>query len=175
MRYPMQLLRFIGNLDVDPEGKLDVYGLEERPTISPYTYYPKTNVSLLAQEVLNRIRLGTIKGSPSEVNHDSVVYLAEKLKLENFDFYTYHLTRLVMLEAFSISYAIHEDRTLLKLISDKTMLDTFNNAKYILEVVSGEDSFNPLVIELHDLIVSLGYLKAQAPVLREGRIDDGQL
>lgn len=181
MNYSTQLLRFIGQIGYDLDGRMLIEGETITPTVKPFLYKPNVRVGLLSQEVLKRIQSQMIKGVATALPKTSLIPVAKHSGLEHDNPYCYHLLKHISLEAFAVTYALKQEPALQSLISERPLARAFTNTKYILSVIGGDDTYNALIQTLHDLIISLGYLRAQVPVIKGGdvtqqhqRQEDGQ-
>lgn len=166
-RHPRELLRFISNIKLDNNNNLILNLLDTTPSFVTRFYTPNFSVSVLASNVLAKLERNTILASSVQLANSNLVHKVNTsgMKLKRPDIYL--LLRTVVLETFSLIYTIREDNSLIKYLSLDEIKLTRANLRYILTEIGADEAYSPIIQDLHNLDIALGYIQAQVPVIKE--------
>lgn len=163
--YSSSLLRFISSFDIDPNNTvITPTALDSAEFVSMF-YTPQLRVSKLASKVSEELDTGVIAKNELP-NKDSFMYKLQTSDLKETKPYVYQLAKVVMLECFSIVYAIKHENKLLKYLEKEDIRTARTNLKYILDSLGKDQKYMGMTEDINKLDISLGYIQAQIPVIR---------
>lgn len=168
VRHPAALIRFMSYLDVDPDNVIMSNVIDQEPNFISRFYTPNLRVSPLAAKVLAALHTDTFLTINRDVSADSLIgqLTASNLRTENP--YVYQLTQTIVLEAFSLVYAIEDREELVKYINADDINRVRINLKYVLDAIGKDHKYTSLIENIQELDVTLGYIEAQVPVIKGG-------
>lgn len=161
------LMRFISTLSIDPNGDIltNVIDTEEPNFISRF-YIPHLKVSELGSTISKKINLGEIEQTGKKLDNNTLTIQLMNSGLALEHPYMYKLSQSIILDAFSVVYAIEEDPSLLQGIEVKDLTQTRTNIKYLIDFLGNKHEYVEIVERLHNLSVAIGYIENQLPILR---------
>lgn len=158
------LITFITAIQLEADGSISTSPLDENlPVISKF-FTPNIKVSILSTRVQN-----LLKASNSEIVPTTDVVISDLMKAikgSNLKYNNpnlYRLLQTVLLESFSVIYAIEKDESLQVLINKKDAMRIHENINYVLEMVGlntdiGESSGYNLIHELRAIDTDILYI-----------------
>lgn len=165
-KYPNELLRFVTPITYTEEGRLVITAKDKEQTYFSNFYDPVLAVNIQAQEFLNRIKRNEIEGEAKSLSSDAFILAVNKTPLKYNDKFVYLICQLVVLEMVSLQYSIEEDTSLMNYINESTINNTYKNIKYLIAYFSGKPEYNNILLGLEQMLIDVGYLKQQAPVIK---------
>lgn len=161
------LMRFISALALDVHGDvtLNVMDQEEPNFISRY-FTPNLTVSELGVEINQKVRNNELEQTGKKLASTTLTAQLIDSDLSLTNPYMYKLSQSIILDAFSVVYAIEEEPELLEGIEAKDLRQTRTNIKYLIDYLGEKEAYTSIVLDLHDLSVAIGYIEYQLPLLR---------
>lgn len=171
VRKPSELLRFVSNISVTSNGEITLNRIEQESDFRSSLYAPSFYLSLLARSVLDKLNSakGDFESLDTPVDKSSLPGKAMITDLSSSHPYIHLLLRSVVLEAFSLVYAIDEDREILSYISQKDIHRIKENINYLTDFMSTDRKYRNLIEPLRDTFISFGYLENQIDVILKER------
>lgn len=164
------LIRFITTLPVDNQGKivLNIIDKQGEPTFISRYFTPRLEVNPIAPVVIQRVISKEITQTTQSLSNNTLTIEIVNSGLKQENLYVYRLCQSVLLDCFSLVYAIEEDRDLLARVTSAELTTTLENIKYIMDYTGGYDKYSSLNSRFNNVYIAVGYLKAQLPVLKAG-------
>lgn len=159
--YTNRFFNFIRKLRVNPENAVVENFLDKGlPQISSY-YTPRRELSELAVRTLEDLNRNRITSTKNKTHPDSLPGLVFNSGVT--DEYPELLVyfRIVMLEMFSVVYALKYREDLQEYMSDQDIKHTRENINYIVDVLGFDPRYKDLILSLQTVEVELGYIQAQ--------------
>ena len=164
--YQKELLDFVTTIKVSPnnivvENTLDA----ELPFVSRY-YTAHKGLSELGRYVLQDIQRGQVSYTRKQLDTNSLTYLAKHsgLLTEYPSLTTYF--KILILESYAIMYAVEEKASYRKHLNKKDIRKVRTTLKYILDIIGMDVAYEAIITHLQDLDIELGYIEAQADLIR---------
>lgn len=159
------LLRFISSFDVDPDNSVIGTALDEATFVSRF-YTPKMKVSALAVKVLDELANNKILAENRTPHEGSFMYKLQNSDLRTTKPYLFQLSKTIMLECFSVVYAVEQKPELLKYLNQTDLQVARTNLKYLLDAIGDDPKYSSMTEDINKIDISMGYIQAQVPVLR---------
>lgn len=166
--YPRELIKFIRSVQVDPKGIVIENVLDKESDYVSRMYTPNRRVSKLGAFVAENLALENIRVNENDLDELSFIPLVKKSKvLESYPFLQKHF-RLILLESFSISFAMGDQTELLKYMDKEDLGKVRETIKYTLDIMGPDVRYTPLILSLQELELAIGYIQAQTDVIKRG-------
>lgn len=165
------LMRFMTNIYVSPEGVVSINLLEEDQTgaFVSVLYEPTFTVSALARVTHKLLKTESIREASLKLPPNTLTskLLNSQLKTEAVDIYT--LAQTVVLEAFSLVYHIREDRRGLRFMTIRDMRRVRENLNYIGDFFGTRKEYYHLIEDVRNMNIALGYIEHQIEAIQNTR------
>lgn len=166
-RYSATLLRFISSFEIAPNNFLILNTLDKEAEFVSRYFTPRLRVSELASYVLKDIQSEQILPMKTPPIEGSFLEAIEGTSMREDDNNLYQISKIILLEAFSIHYLLEHKREYTKYLNERDIQQARTNMKYLLDAIGRKDSYDVLRDHLYDFDISLGYIQGQIPVLRK--------
>ena len=164
--YTKRFFNFISKLKVNPQNLIIENFIDKGlPQISSY-YTPRRELSDLAVRTLEDIQRDKIAYSRGRTNGDTIpgVVLQSGILEEYPELVMYF--RIVLLEMFSVVYAVKYKDSFKQYLSGEAIKKTRNNINFITDIIGFDPRYKDLILSLQAVEVELGYIQAQADKLK---------
>ena len=169
------LIRFISSLDVKPDNTVYLNGLDMTFDFVSRFYTPHVSISVLANSVLRDIASGAIPTTVLSTTEAGILKDISDSGLNTANKPVYTLTRVVLLEVFSILYTLNDKPSFIKYIEVESIEAVRQNIKYIVDALGKNDRYSTLIRSLQAMDIDLGYIQAEIPEMKERWRVDGTL
>lgn len=169
------LMRFIKTMNISTDGKIVTNILDEEPNYISRFFTPNLQVNKLSYNILDLLESEEIQEVNTDLSQDTVTkkILDSDLKLVNS--YVYKLCQSVVLECFSLIYAIEERPELMQYIDEKDIQLTRENTKYVIDNLGSDNQYTSIVEDLTNMDIALGYIQKQLKMIQGGLPDYGTI
>lgn len=169
------LMRFIKTMNISTDGKIVTNILDEEPNYISRFFTPNLQVNKLSSNILDLLESEEIQEVNTDLSQDTVTkkILDSDLKLVNS--YVYKLCQSVVLECFSLIYAIEERPELMQYIDEKDIQLTRENTKYVIDNLGSDNQYTSIVEDLTNMDIALGYIQKQLKMIQGGLPDYGTI
>lgn len=169
------LMRFIKTMNISTDGKIVTNILDEEPNYISRFFTPNLQVNKLSSKILDLLESEEIQEVNTDLSQDTVTkkILDSDLKLVNS--YVYKLCQAVVLECFSLIYAIEERPELMQYIDEKDIQLTRENTKYVIDNLGSDNQYTSIVEDLTNMDIALGYIQKQLKMIQGGLPDYGTI
>lgn len=171
MKHPEELLRFITDLSISSSGKVSVNEIDEDNVEDHESefYQPTYSVSALSRILHHDLKRGRIKGENETLPKDSVTKIVRESTLKEDAKNMYVLTKMCVLESFSIVYHMDEDPSKLRYLSPKDVRRTRENIRYIIDFLGTKEEHRSMIPAFREMDIALGYIEYQIDVIQNTR------
>ncbi len=165
MKQHSDLIRFLSDIKVTSDGTVPMSNLEHSDIFVSELYEPEYSVSVLAIMTLSYINNGEFEEVSTPVHPETITGKVLSSDLSTYAPEVYLLTRLIVLETFSLVFSIHERRDNLRYVSKRDIARVKNNINYLTDYLGTEDKYLNMIEPLRNIHVSLGYIEHQIDVI----------
>jgi len=167
VKQPSDLVRLISNVPVSSDGSLVRNTIIDDVFVSPM-YTPTYAVSVLARLTLDVLNRGDVELTDDRVDPNSITSKVINSDLSYYEPSIYLLLRAVILESFSFTYHIENDREKLRYASERDVRRVKDNINYLADYMSTEEKYLHMIEVLRDMYISFGYIEHQIDVIVRG-------
>lgn len=161
-----ELMRFISGVAIDPKGDLILNVLDKENSYFSKYYTPRFKVSRLSAIIKDEITTGNIEKSDKKLGKKTLTKMIIDSDLQYRHPTVYRLAKTIVLECFSVIYAIQEDPDMLAKIEQKDLYIVLENIKYVIDSLGASDDYVDIVGKLHSTSVAVGYILHQLPLMK---------
>ena len=121
---------------------------------------------MYAIEFMRRINDNRIKANSNKLPGNSFLTAIEDSNVKYTDKFIYLLAQTIVLETSALDYAVNEEPYLVKFVNTRTINVPYQNLRYLLSFFSGKEEYKDITLGLQNMIIQLGTLRQQAPLIR---------
>lgn len=166
MSYPIAFIRFIKPLQYLENGEVVLPSEEHKQEYFSEYFKPNLNISVYAIEFMRRINDNRIKANSKKLPSDSFLTAIEESNIKYTNKFIYLLAQTIVLETSALDYAVNEEPYLVNYVNTKTINVPYQNLRYLLSFFSGKEEYKGITLGLQNMIIQLGTLRQQAPLIR---------
>lgn len=169
IRYPEDYIKFIGTLGITPNYKIINRGADTEPIKISRYYTPQESVGELSRRVLESAKNREINVTKQPVPEGSLIHQALHTDLlrEYSQLEVYF--QVILLEILSLEIAIEHVPELRRFVISRDIGKVRETICYVLDVLDVNPKYPAVIENLQEAYISLGYIQAQAGIIREDR------
>lgn len=173
IRHPASLIRFISYLETDPDNVIVNNVIDQEPNFISRFYTPNLRISPLASKVLKELQDNSFLTTNRDVSPNSLIGQLSNSNLKAENPHLYQIAQTIVLESFSLIYAIEDKEELIKFISADDINLVRTNLKYLLDAIGTNHKYTDMIENIQQMDVTLGYIEAQVPVIKNRGVSNG--
>lgn len=161
---------FVKKLNVTPQNTIVENTLDKEVTLVSKYYTPRKALSQLAVSTLEDIKLNKIVFTRNKQDKDTLpgmVFNSDILK--EYEVLTMYF-RIILLETFSLVYAVKYRPLYRQYVDETDIKNVRETINYIVDILGFDPRYKDIIMALQYLEVDLGYIQAQAKLIRGGKV-----